>query len=143
MYSNIRQRKKTVEDVIGYISSVRSELDSFHAAQYELERRNVEFAEQVARKFDALFSVLNIPTQTSMQPLMRELPRMKAPGAPIGTPPLTRSRTASGDGILRGRGRTESTDSLHSRARSSSGDHFPRGPGLQRMGTSKKPNGLM
>ena len=65
MYSNIRSRRKTAEDIIAAVGTLREELNSFeHAHSYLDEKVNL-MADEINHKFDALFSALNVQYDAS------------------------------------------------------------------------------
>lgn len=60
MYSNIRSRRKTAEDIIMSVSTVQDELHVFRSAHSELESKVADMAGEINHKFDCLFHALKV-----------------------------------------------------------------------------------
>lgn len=59
LYSNIRTRKKTAEDVLNVVNALREEVDAHKSRQRELDQRLFDMSEDIDNRFRQLSAILD------------------------------------------------------------------------------------
>jgi hypothetical protein len=107
MYSSLRTRKKTVDDLLQAVSVLKDDLHRQEAKNASLDEKLQNFGNEMNSTFDSLFKSLNVDfakSGTAVTPLSRA--RTQSGGSASG---LTRGRTMSAGALNSARDRTSST----------------------------------
>jgi hypothetical protein len=79
IYHSIRTKKKTAEDIIAMVNVLRDEVQEFTLAHSQIEDRLAAMADDVDKKFDSLFALLNVRPIINARPSTAKLAVLSSP----------------------------------------------------------------